>query len=237
MRHIMDAGKDLFYLQITRQNPSFSPASIAGRVRIIRLTSCFLNASIAIAIARYVFPVPAGPTPNTIILLRISSTYFFCPTVFGFTGFPEIVRQMISLSISSTSLLFSEKTLKSYNQHSAQSQCFLFVTIQAAYPQRFAPYQLPLLFLKDESFHPGLQTLHQRHVQSFYITVKLSKYIQLMGSRYFHNCLRNTHTLTSLVTLVFAVPALAIPEYISLMRLLQEETAHSFDSLSDHFLL
>ena len=31
-------------------------------------------AVIAIAIARYVFPVPAGPMPNTIILSRISFT-------------------------------------------------------------------------------------------------------------------------------------------------------------------
>ena len=57
--------------------PSFSPASIAGRVRIIRPTSSFRNAVIAIAIARYVFPVPAGPTPKTTIFSRIASTYAF----------------------------------------------------------------------------------------------------------------------------------------------------------------
>ena len=32
---------------------------------MIRLTSLFLKAVIAIAMARYVLPVPAGPTPNT----------------------------------------------------------------------------------------------------------------------------------------------------------------------------
>ena len=43
---------------------------------------------LAIAIAKYVLPVPAGPMPNTIIFLRIRSIYAFCPAVFGFTGFP-----------------------------------------------------------------------------------------------------------------------------------------------------
>ena len=55
---------------------------------------------IAIAIARYVLPVPAGPSPNTIILSLIASMYFFCPSVFGLMGFPEIVWQMHSESIS-----------------------------------------------------------------------------------------------------------------------------------------
>ena len=55
---------------------------------------------IAIAIARYVFPVPAGPSPNTIILFRIASIYFFWPIVLGFIGLPDIVWQITSLSIS-----------------------------------------------------------------------------------------------------------------------------------------
>ena len=54
------------------KNPSFSPASTAGRVRIIFSTSCALNALTAIATARYVFPVPAGPTPSTIVLSFIA---------------------------------------------------------------------------------------------------------------------------------------------------------------------
>ena len=73
------------------KKPSFSPASIAGLVKMIRLTSSFLNAVIAIAIARYVLPVPAGPTPNVIILFLIASTYFCCPKVFGLTALPWIV--------------------------------------------------------------------------------------------------------------------------------------------------
>ena len=31
----------------------------------------------AIATARYVFPVPAGPTPRTMVFFRMASTYFF----------------------------------------------------------------------------------------------------------------------------------------------------------------
>ena len=89
------------------RNPSFSPASIAGLVRIILLTSLFLNALIAIAIARYVLPVPAGPTPNTIILSLIASTYSFCPNVLGLIGLPAIVLHTVSESISISESAFS----------------------------------------------------------------------------------------------------------------------------------
>ena len=71
---------------------------MAGRVRMIRFTSLALKAVIAFAMARYVFPVPAGPTPKTIIFSSMAFTYFCCPMVFGFTGFPMTVWQMISLS-------------------------------------------------------------------------------------------------------------------------------------------
>ena len=94
-------------LQISRQESSFSPASIAGLVRIILLTSLFLNALIAIAIARYVLPVPAGPTPNTIILSLIASTYSFCPNVLGLIGLPAIVLHTVSESISISESAFS----------------------------------------------------------------------------------------------------------------------------------
>ena len=59
-----------------------------------------------IATAKYVLPVPAGPTPKTIVFFLIASTYFFCPTVFAFTGFPLAVTQKQSSSkIASSSFL------------------------------------------------------------------------------------------------------------------------------------
>jgi len=39
-------------------NPASSPASTAGRVRTILSTSCFIREATAMAMARYVFPVP-----------------------------------------------------------------------------------------------------------------------------------------------------------------------------------
>lgn len=51
-------------------------ASIAGLVNMILFTPLRLNAVIAIAIAKYVFPVPAGSSPNVIIPSLIESTYF-----------------------------------------------------------------------------------------------------------------------------------------------------------------
>jgi len=92
------------------RKPSFSPASIAGRVRIILFTCACLKAVIAIAIARYVFPVPAGPIQRTIVLFLILSKYFFCPIVFGFIGFPDIVLQTVSSLIFSISLKPSSST-------------------------------------------------------------------------------------------------------------------------------
>ena len=56
------------------RKPSRSPASTAGRVRMIRLTSRRLSAAAASATARKVLPVPAGPMPNVIVLWRIEST-------------------------------------------------------------------------------------------------------------------------------------------------------------------
>ena len=41
---------------------------------MMRPTSLRLSAAIAIAIARYVLPVPAGPTPNVIVFARMAST-------------------------------------------------------------------------------------------------------------------------------------------------------------------
>ena len=43
---------------------------------MIRLTLFAISADTAIATARYVLPVPAGPSPNTMSLCSIASTYF-----------------------------------------------------------------------------------------------------------------------------------------------------------------
>ena len=56
------------------RKPRRSPASTAGRVRMMRLTSRRASAAAAIATARNVLPVPAGPMPNVTVLLRIEST-------------------------------------------------------------------------------------------------------------------------------------------------------------------
>jgi len=46
------------------KKPNFSPASTAGRVSTMRLYWRVRSAETAHAIAKYVFPVPAGPIPN-----------------------------------------------------------------------------------------------------------------------------------------------------------------------------
>ena len=56
------------------RKPSRSPASTAGRVRMIRPTCRSDSAATASAIARYVLPVPAGPMPKVTVQSRIAST-------------------------------------------------------------------------------------------------------------------------------------------------------------------
>ena len=63
-----------FAIRSPGRKPSRSPASTAGRVRMMRLTSRRDSAAVAIAIARNVLPVPAGPMPNVIVERRIAST-------------------------------------------------------------------------------------------------------------------------------------------------------------------
>ena len=63
-----------FAIRSPGRKPSRSPASTAGRVRMIRLTSRRDSAAVAIAIARNVLPVPAGPMPNVTVERRIAST-------------------------------------------------------------------------------------------------------------------------------------------------------------------
>ena len=52
-----------------------SPAFTAGRTSMILLMSLLNNASTAAATARKVFPVPAGPYANEMVLLRIFDIY------------------------------------------------------------------------------------------------------------------------------------------------------------------
>src|SRR3989304_1201139 len=59
------------------------PASTAGRVRMIRLTSRLRWAETAIAIARYVLPVPAGPIPRTMSWGRVAPIYRLSPRPLG----------------------------------------------------------------------------------------------------------------------------------------------------------
>src|SRR6266513_2418602 len=64
------------------RNPRRSPASTAGRVRMMRPTCFSARAATASAIARYVLPVPAGPMPKVTVQRLSASTYRFCVTVF-----------------------------------------------------------------------------------------------------------------------------------------------------------
>ena len=59
------------------RNPKFSPASTAGRVKIILFICFSFQAFTAKATAVYVFPVPAGPTAKTTSFLATISTNNF----------------------------------------------------------------------------------------------------------------------------------------------------------------
>ena len=61
-------------VSVPGRNPSRSPASTAGRVSTRRLTFFAWSAWTAVAMARYVLPVPAGPMPNVIVEDPIAST-------------------------------------------------------------------------------------------------------------------------------------------------------------------
>src|SRR6516225_7538031 len=82
----------IFSYRVPGRKPSRSPASTAGRVRMIRVTSLACSAFTALAMARYVLPVPAGPMQNTIVWLSIASTYRFWFTVLGRTMRPRADR-------------------------------------------------------------------------------------------------------------------------------------------------
>ena len=67
---------------------------------MILSTSLFLKASTAMATARYVLPVPAGPTPKTSSYSFRAWTYFFWPRVLHLICLPRAVRATTSPMIS-----------------------------------------------------------------------------------------------------------------------------------------
>src|SRR6266852_6401842 len=69
------------------KKPRRSPASTAGRARMMRFTCLVSSALNAIATAIYVFPVPPGPTANIMSCFSISSMYRFWLAFFGVTTF------------------------------------------------------------------------------------------------------------------------------------------------------
>ena len=80
--------------RVPGRNPRRSPASTAGRVRIMRFTSRDCSACTALAIAKYVLPVPAGPIPKMTVFASIASTYFFWFMVLGRIVVPRVDRML-----------------------------------------------------------------------------------------------------------------------------------------------
>ena len=78
------------------KKPSFSPASTAGRLRIIFLISLFFNERTAKAIAVYVLPEPAGPIANIMSFFSYSFTNFNWFSLRGTIGFPVTLNTMVS---------------------------------------------------------------------------------------------------------------------------------------------
>ena len=72
------------------RNPKFSPASTAGLQRMILSTSFFSNEDKAKAIDKKVFPVPAGPIPNTISLHRKKQSN----TLYTINALNEVIREL-----------------------------------------------------------------------------------------------------------------------------------------------
>src|SRR5512139_752508 len=94
------------------RNPSFSPASTAGRASTIRFTSFRRRNPTAMAIARKVFPVPAGPTPKTMSKSRMASRYRFCATLFGVIILFREDLKTTSWNTSETSAFRSTETMR-----------------------------------------------------------------------------------------------------------------------------
>src|SRR5437016_4109022 len=82
------------------RNPRRSPASTAGRVRMMRLNCLACRLCTPSATARYDLPVPAGPIPKVITLRAIASTYGLWPLVFGRTVRPRAERRTAAVKPS-----------------------------------------------------------------------------------------------------------------------------------------
>ena len=63
---------------------------------MMRLTRSARNAATASATARYVLPVPAGPTPSVIVFCSMASRYARWPSVFALMGLPLAVMHTTS---------------------------------------------------------------------------------------------------------------------------------------------
>src|SRR6266852_3062923 len=77
----------IFCCSVPGKKPNRSPASTAGRARMMRFTCLVSSALTAIATAIYVLPVPPGPTANIMSCFSISSMYRFWLAFFGVTTF------------------------------------------------------------------------------------------------------------------------------------------------------
>jgi len=82
------------------RKPSFSPASTAGRAMMMRFTFFCMSDAAAMAMARYVLPVPAGPMPKIKSWVRMASTYSRCARLLGKIGRLRAVTMMVSSSSS-----------------------------------------------------------------------------------------------------------------------------------------
>ena len=133
------------------RKPSFSPASTAGRLRIIFFISLFFSARTARAMAVYVLPDPAGPMANTMSFLAKASTSFSWFSLRGMIGFPVTLNTMtlpdfsacgalpliISMITSSFSELysaqyFSSLVMFSSNAHISSSSPSTLITLPRA---------------------------------------------------------------------------------------------------------
>ena len=63
----------IFSSRVPGKKPRLSPASTTGRVSTMRPTSLRRSAATAIAMARKVLPVPAGPNPKVMVWERMAS--------------------------------------------------------------------------------------------------------------------------------------------------------------------
>ena len=89
------------------KKPNLSPASTAGRDKII-LSIFFSNNIVSpTATAKKVFPVPAGPAEITISLSLKARTYFFCFSDLGIIDFLGVLIISVTLVFLTFSLIIN----------------------------------------------------------------------------------------------------------------------------------